>query len=217
MKPKKFTDSVDEKVDDNKTFILVGSDEKGDDEFRAFGIVGDINEEKSSEAIYSLMHFHRSREVEQLSDPSDPNSEIVKVVNPIQFILSTHGGSAEEMFGIYDVMRNVKKDCDIITRGLGKVMSAGVLLLAAGTKGQREIGRNCRVMIHSAVGGYAGSLHNLENEMEEVRYIQEQYIKALVDETNMTTRQLKKMLEKKVNVYLSAEEAVKLGIADLII
>ena len=96
--PKKFTENSDEKTDDNKTFILVGSDEKSDDEFRVFGIVGDINEEKSSEAIYSLMHFHRTREIEQLSDPADPNSDILKVVRPIQFILSTHGGSAEEMF-----------------------------------------------------------------------------------------------------------------------
>jgi ATP-dependent protease ClpP protease subunit len=52
----------------------------------------------------------------------------------MEFVLSTHGGSAEEMFAIYDVMRNVKKDCDIITSGLGKVMSAGVLLLAAGPR-----------------------------------------------------------------------------------
>ena len=44
--PKKFTENADEKTDDNKTFILVGSDEKSDDEFRVFGIVGDINEEK---------------------------------------------------------------------------------------------------------------------------------------------------------------------------
>jgi len=209
--------SNEEKEQDNKTFILLGSDEKNEDEFRAFGIVGDINEEKAAEAIYSLMHFHRSRMSEELSDPEDPNSEVVQAVQPMEFVLSTHGGSAEEMFAIYDVMRNVKKDCDIITRGLGKVMSAGVLLLAAGTKGQREIGRYCRIMIHSAVGGYAGSLHNLENEMEEVRYIQEQYVKALVDETKMTSKQLKKMLEKKVNIYLSADEAVKLGIADLII
>ena len=209
--------SNEEKEQDNKTFILLGSDEKNEDEFRAFGIVGDINEEKAAEAIYSLMHFHRSRMSEELSDPEDPNSEVVQAVQPMEFVLSTHGGSAEEMFAIYDVMRNVKKDCDIITRGLGKVMSAGVLLLAAGTKGQREIGRYCRIMIHSAVGGYAGSLHNLENEMEEVRYIQEQYVKALVDETKMTSKQLKKMLEKKVNIYLSADEAVKYGIADLII
>ena len=215
MPSQKF--SNEEKEQDNKTFILLGSDEKNEDEFRAFGIVGDINEEKAAEAIYSLMHFHRSRMSEELSDPEDPNSEVVQAVQPMEFVLSTHGGSAEEMFAIYDVMRNVKKDCDIITRGLGKVMSAGVLLLAAGTKGQREIGRYCRIMIHSAVGGYAGSLHNLENEMEEVRYIQEQYVKALVDETKMTSKQLKKMLEKKVNIYLSADEAVKLGIADLII
>ena len=215
MPSRKF--SNEEKEQDNKTFILLGSDEKNEDEFRAFGIVGDINEEKAAEAIYSLMHFHRSRMSEELSDPEDPNSEVVQTVQPIELVLSTHGGSAEEMFAIYDVMRNVKKDCDIITRGLGKVMSAGVLLLAAGTKGQREIGRYCRIMIHSAVGGYAGSLHNLENEMEEVRYIQEQYVKALVDETKMTSKQLKKMLEKKVNIYLSADEAVKYGIADLII
>lgn len=216
MPARKFTNEK-EQEEDNKTFILLGSDEKREDEFRAFGIVGDINEEKSGEAIYSLMHFHRSRMSEQLSDPDDPESEVVQASQPMEFILSTHGGSAEEMFAIYDVMRNVKKDCDIITRGLGKVMSAGVLLLAAGSKGKREIGRHCRVMIHSAVGGYAGSLHNLENEMEEVRYIQEQYVKALVDETKMTSKQLKKMLEKKVNIYLSADEAVKLGIADLII
>ena len=215
MTTRKF--SNEEKEQDNKTFILLGSDEKREDEFRAFGIVGDINEEKASETIYSLMHFHRSRMNEELSDPEDHNSEIIQTALPMEFVLSTHGGSAEEMFAIYDVMRNVKKDCDIITRGLGKVMSAGVLLLAAGTKGKREIGRYCRVMIHSAVGGYAGSLHNLENEMEEVRYIQEQYVKALVDETKMTSKQLKKMLEKKVNIYLSADEAVKLGIADLII
>ena len=201
MPSQKF--SNEEKEQDNKTFILLGSDEKNEDEFRAFGIVGDINEEKAAEAIYSLMHFHRSRMSEELSDPNDPNSEVVQTIQPMELVLSTHGGSAEEMFAIYDVMRNVKKDCDIITRGLGKVMSAGVLLLAAGTKGQREIGRYCRIMIHSAVGGYAGSLHNLENEMEEVRYIQEQYVKALVDETKMTSKQLKKMLEKKVNIYLS--------------
>ena len=96
-------------------------------------------------------------------------------------------------------------------------MSAGVLLLAAGTKGQRKIGKNCRVMIHSVIGGTSGSFHNLENEMEEMRYMQEAYLKALSEESNMSLSQLKKLLNRKVNVYLSAEEAVKLGIADIIV
>ena len=47
--------------------------------------------------------------------------------------------------------------------------------------------------------------------------IQKDYINALVEETTMTKEKLKELLEKKVNVYLSAEEAVELGIADIII
>ena len=57
----------------------------------------------------------------------------------------------------------------------------------------------------------------IENEMNEIRYIQTAYLKALADETNMTYQQLRRMINRKVNVYLSAEEAVKLGIADIVI
>jgi len=57
----------------------------------------------------------------------------------------------------------------------------------------------------------------LANEMEAMQQIQKDYIDALVEETSMSKKDLKKLLERKVNVYLSAEEAVELGIADIII
>ena len=47
---------------------------------------------------------------------------------PITFYVSTWGGDALGMFGIYDLMRIVREECAIETFGLGKVMSAGVLL-----------------------------------------------------------------------------------------
>ena len=117
----------------------------------------------------------------------------------------------------YDTMRMIRQECEIHTFGLGKVMSAGVLLLAAGTKGKRKIGKNCRVMLHSVIGGSHGSIHNLENEMEEIRFLQEQHIKCLIEETDMTKRYLNKLLNRKMNVYLTAEEAVELGIADEVV
>jgi len=140
-----------------------------------------------------------------------------EVWEPMEMIISTYGGSADDMFALYDVMRVIQKDCEIHTFGLGKVMSAGVLLLAAGTKGKRKIGANCRVMIHSVIGGNHGSIHNLENEMEEIRNSQDTYMEALVKETSLTKRTLKKLLERKVNIYLSASEAVEYGIADIIV
>lgn len=173
---------------------------------RIIGLFCEIIDEKVAEIVQAFLFLNESN----IDVPSDKKK-------PIEFYISTYGGNADDMFALYDVIRQVKKDTEVHTIGMGKVMSAGVLLLAAGTKEKRKIGKNCRVMIHSVIAGNHGSIHNLLNEMEAVEQLQKMYIDCLVAETKMTKKQLKNMLERKVNVYLSAEEAVKLGIADIII
>lgn len=187
-----------------------------DDEQRTIGLFGEVEEIKVSQLVGLLLEFGDSAEVESFTEVDGKEISITETL-PIEFLLSTPGGSADDMFALYDIMRVVREKCDIVTFGLGKVMSAGVLLLAAGTKGKRKIGKNCRVMIHSVIGGTAGSFHNLENEFNELKYMQTAYLNALAAESNMTVKQLKRMIGTKVNVYLSAEEAVKMGIADIIV
>jgi ATP-dependent Clp protease protease subunit len=173
-------------------------------EIRTMALFGDVDEEKSLDLIVGLLTL---TEFTGKEPPYDP----------IKFYISTYGGSADEMFSIYDMMSILKAQCEIQTVGLGKVMSAGTLLLAAGTKGKRQIGRHCRVMIHAVAAGSVGELHNMENEMKSIKHIQEMYIAALARETHMTTRTIQKLLDRRVNVYLTAEEAVEYGIADEII
>jgi len=216
----KFNKDDEEKLEveelQEKSVIVLKS---GDDDAmsRTIGLFGDLDDEKSGDIIYSMLMLREN--AEQLVPVEDgAENEFEKINRPIEFIMATPGGSADNMFGIYDIMRLIQQEnVDIVTTGVGYVMSAGVLLLAAGTKGQRRIGKHCRVMIHAVIGGNHGSLHNLENELEEVKNVQEQYTKALVQETSMTTRQLKKLLDRKINIYLTAEEAVEYGIADIII
>jgi len=173
-------------------------------ELRVVGLFSDVSEEKVAELIHAMLYLSEANTINSKNDP-------------IEFYISTYGGSADDMFGMYDAMRLIRKSTEIHTLGLGKVMSAGVLLLASGTKGKRRIGKNCRVMIHSVIGGNHGPLHNLINEMEAVEQIQKMYSRALIRETNMSKKDLKDLLERKVNVYLTAEEAVEHGIADIII
>jgi len=170
------------------------------------GLFAEVAEEKIAELIHALLV------VVEHEDQKEESDRI-----PIDFYLSTYGGSADDMFALYDIMRLVREDVIVRTVGLGKVMSAGVLLLAAGTKGERCIAKNCRIMIHSVVGGNHGDLHNMLNEMEAIEQLQQMFVDCLVSETKMTKTRLKKILDRKVNVYLSAEEAVELGIADIII
>lgn len=209
----KKLEEAEETKEAEDTQVIIGKN----DDLRIFGLYGELDETKAAHAIVSMLDLAETANIRVSENPDDPDAEILNISLPMEFLISTPGGSADDMFAIYDVMRVSKEKCDIITYGLGKVMSAGVLLLAAGTKGKRKIGKNCRVMIHSVIAGSAGSFHNLQNEMSEIKHMQSAYIKALADESNMTEAKLKRMLNKKVNIYLSAEEAVELGIADIII
>jgi len=182
------------------------------EDMRSIGLYGDVEEERVSEVIAGLLSLHH------LGKPKiSEEGEVIKEGKPIDLYVSTYGGSADDMAALVDVMNIVKKDCPIHTIGLGKVMSAGVLILASGTKGERSIGKNCRVMIHSVIGGHAGALHNLENELAEIKKMQEVYVDSLVEVTNLSKKQLKSFMRRKTNVYLTAEEAIKHGIADKIL
>ena len=133
-------------------------------------------------------------------------------------MVSTHGGSAAEMFSILDVMDMIKRrTCDIETFGIGKVMSAGVPILAAGTKGKRKVGKNCRIMLHNVMAGTGGTIFSMENELEEIKWVQERYIQCLSEYTKLTPSKIKKLLKTQKDVYISSDEAIKMGIADEII
>ena len=174
-------------------------------EARSIMFVGEVTEDRAADLISALL---------VLSQTKDPDAERAE---PIKLYVSTYGGSADEMFGIYDVVNFCKKFCDIETIGLGKVMSAGTLMLASGTKGKRKIGKHCRVMIHAVNAGQVGDIFNLQNELEQTVGLQDSYIQAMSHETNMTKRQIQTLINRKVNVYLTAEEAIEKGLADEIL
>lgn len=134
---------------------------------------------------------------------------------PIHLVVSTYGGAVHEMFSLYDLMKFINPP--VYTVALGKVMSAGSLILAAGEKGKRLIGRSTRVMIHSLSSGMMGNVFELINEVDEVKLLQNMYIERMVKETKMNEKQLRTMLGSKIDSLISAEEAVKLGLADIII
>jgi len=196
-------EEAQEQEDAGRQLMEILSGETKD--MRSMMLYGDVNEEKAGDMVAGLLMLHGHRSEEEEAD------------NSIKFYISTYGGSADDMFSVHDVMRYVRQDCEIETIGMGKIMSAGTLILASGTKGRRKIMKNCRVMIHAVSAGNLGTIHNLENELEEIQHLQEMYVSALADETNMTKRQIRKILDQKVNVYLTAEEAVEYGLADEVI
>ena len=135
--------------------------------------------------------------------------------DPVNIIISTYGGNVRDMFALYDTMKFLK--CTVHTIGLGKIMSAGVLLLAAGEKGKRLIGRNSRVMMHAVASGAFGNIFDIVNEVDEVKILQEKSIEAVAAETKLTKKKISQIYSTKLSNYIDAETALKYGIADKII
>jgi len=207
-----FADQKVEESGKQPIYIINNIDGKSSDkdDIRGINCYGDITERMASEVVQAMLYFNHTR-LEVMEDSQGNQHEVVK---PFKMYISTHGGIVSDMFSILDVMDMIKHDCAIETIGLGKVMSAGVLLLANGTKGKRKIGKNCRVMLHSVISGHHGSFPNIENEMKETKELQEMYFDFLCSCTKLTRKKIKKLLLNNVDVYLSAEEAIKYGIAD---
>ena len=207
---KKIQEALAESPAAKDRVILLDPDAIGaspEPDLRIVGLFSDVEQEKIAEICQSMIYMNETNK----------NLKKDQEKRPIEFYVSTYGGNADDMFALYDLMTTIKENTEIHTIGLGKVMSAGVLILAAGTQGKRKIGRNCRVMIHNVVGGSYGALPNLTNELEAIQQLQDDYVAALVENTKLSKKKLTKMLNEKVNIYLSADEAVQHGIADIII
>lgn len=182
------------------------------DDARMVGLYGEVNEENCRTLISHLYSIN----IMDKKKINAPDAEEVNI-DPIEMLVSTEGGAVTEMFATIDVMNNIMKTCEIHTIGLGKVMSAGILILASGTKGKRKVGKYTRLMLHSISGGDFGSIKQLENNIKEVKWYQDNYIKALTECSNMSSRQLKAIFRRKSDTYFDAEQAVKWGIADEIV
>lgn len=158
---------------------------------------GDVNEVSISMVVAQLLHLASQNH------------------KPIHLVISTYGGSVDEMFTLYDTIKFLP--CPVHTIALGKVMSAGVLLLASGTKGKRMIGKSARIMIHPVSGGVMGNVFEVINDTKEHKRLQDQMVSAIVKETKTSRIEIEKIMKSGHDCYLLPDQAIKLGIVDKII
>lgn len=167
------------------------------DNTRIVFLYGEVSEQSISQSVYQLLHLAA------LSN------------RPIHLVVSSYGGSVDEMFCLYDTIKFLP--CPVHTVALGKVMSAGVLLLASGVKGKRMMGRSARLMIHPISGVNGGNVFEMINSTNEMQRIQNLMVDNLVKESCMTKKQIEKIMRMGSDCYMTADEALKMGIIDKII
>jgi ATP-dependent Clp protease, protease subunit len=187
-------------IDNDKLEDSTPTDEKINGHFltnHTHYLNGDLDEEKMNRVIRWVIY-------ENLKDGDDA----------ISLYINSDGGSLCETFALIDMMRSSRKPINVVA--IGSICSAAFLIFAAGTPGRRHIGRNTTIMCHQYSEGVEGKYHDLRARISENKRMNDRMVKLLTECSNLSETKVRSKLLPPSDVWMSANELVEFGIADLI-
>lgn len=173
---------------------------------------GDLNsnniflfmEDFESKTVKPVIEFILEKNL--LPNPKRPKNLSLMICSP--------GGEMPAAFALIDVMRG--SNIPVHTIGLGQISSCGVLTFMSGAKGHRVITPNTSILSHQWSWGAFGKEHELFARQKEFELTKERMMDLYKKCTGLSEKVIKEVLLPAHDVWLTAKEAVKYGIADAI-
>ena len=132
---------------------------------------------------------------------------------PIKLYLSTCGGGCYDGIALHDVIEGSQTPIEVICTG--KIMSMGII--AALGAGVRKGYRNTTFMIHQVSGISFGTLREMEDTIAEAGRVNTMLFSIIRSKTKVPKERLDEVLLQKKDWFLTADEALELGILTEII
>ena len=141
-----------------------------------------------------------------LMDSDDPEK-------PITILINSPGGSADDGFAIYDLIRFIRPPVRIVSVGLSA--SAATVIMLAAEKENRFALPNARIMIHQPSMRMVGTAEDVKRTAEQILILRERINELYAQETGQP---LDKVVEDTDRDYwMSAQEAVKYGLISKVV
>ena len=165
-------------------------------ENRVIFLIGEINHSSATGVIMRLLYLQNTK----------PGIDINLYIN-------SPGGAVDDTLAMYDTMQFI--DADVNTYCIGKAMSGGAIVLAAGAKGKRFILPHAKVMIHQPYGGIYGQTSDVQIQAEEILRTKRELNEIMARHTGQTPEQVEEDSER--DRFFNAQEAKAYGMVDEVI
>lgn len=173
-------------------------EEKGLTDYGIIYLSGVINETKAEDICKQLIEFN-----------------IKGSINQIQMVINSPGGACTAGFSIIDIME--WSNIPIFTTGIGMIASMGLLIFMTGAKGHRVVTPRTSILSHRFSAMNFGNHSQLLAGRREEDMLHERILNHYMAYSNIKDRQeLENYLLRDVDTWLSTEEAVQLGIVDVV-
>jgi ATP-dependent Clp protease protease subunit len=140
-------------------------------------------------------------------------NDIEYVPKPIEIYIDSYGGAVYQCFGLLGVMdKSVTPVHTIVT---GAAMSCGFMILISGHK---RFGYEMSTpLYHQVSSSSRGKVQDLEENLQETKRLQQKIEEITLQRTTISKKKLKEILKNKVDWYMTAQEALALGVIDEIV
>jgi ATP-dependent Clp protease protease subunit len=165
-------------------------------ENRVIFLVGEINHVTATGVIMRLLYLENTK----------------KGID-INLYINSPGGSVDDTLAIYDTMQFISST--VQTTCVGKAMSGGAVILAAGAKGRRFSLPHAKVMIHQPYGGVYGQTTDVQIQAEEILRTKQQLNEILAKLTGQDVEKIEADSER--DKFFTAQEAQAYGLVDKVI
>jgi len=159
---------------------------------------GEVNDAVSNSICAQLLFL----------EAEDPDSDI-------NFYINSPGGLVTAGMAMYDTMQYINPDVSTIV--MGQAASMGSLLAQAGAPGKRMLLPKSRTMIHQPLGGASGQASDVLIRARELERMKTELTEIYVTHNSKgkTYEEFESAMDR--DNFLSAQEALDMGLADKII
>lgn len=134
---------------------------------------------------------------------------------PIYLYIDSPGGSIDDGFGLFDIIRFI--NAPVYTIGTGLIASMGIMILLSVPKERRIALPNSHYLIHQPLisGTYRGVATDLEIQAEEIAKSKAKIVQIIAAETGKSIEQVTADTDR--DHWLTAEEALSYGLVSKVI
>jgi len=135
------------------------------------------------------------------------------IPKPIKLYIDSYGGAVYQCFGLIGVIEN--SAVPIHTIVTGAAMSCGFVILINGHK--RFGYKHSTPLYHQVSTGFYGKVQDMEESLAQTKKLQKKIEDMTTSLTKISKKKLSEILKTKKDWYMSAEEALSMGVIDEII
>jgi ATP-dependent protease ClpP protease subunit len=163
---------------------------------------GDIDYDEGSDVGFSSIEM-AIRSIDKMLDLNN---------KPIELHMNSFGGSAYDMLALYDKIR--ESPCKFLFYGRGAIMSAATFIMCICD--ERYLSEHTTVMVHEGWTETYGNCTDVKIDQEESDRLNRKLYEIYSKNSKMTDPKFWERVCQR-DLYMEADEAVELGLADKII